>query len=54
MSVSEFIVLAVGPDGKPLTNSLIWSDIRSAEIAQSISLRPEAPVTDGELLNGGK
>jgi gluconokinase len=38
-----YSVLAVGPNGKPLTNSLIWSDIRSAEIAQSISLRPEAP-----------
>jgi gluconokinase len=35
-------VLAVDMDGKPLTNSLIWSDTRSAEIAQSISQHPAA------------
>ena len=37
-----YSVLAVGTDGKALTNSLIWSDTRSAEIAQLISQHPEA------------
>lgn len=35
-------ILAVDIDGKPLTNSLIWSDTRSAEIAQSVSQHPAA------------
>jgi gluconokinase len=35
-------ILAVDADGKALTNSLIWSDTRSAEIAQLISRHPEA------------
>jgi len=37
-----YSALAVDADGKALTNSLTWSDTRSAEIAQSISQRPEA------------
>jgi gluconokinase len=37
-----YSVLAVDADGKALTNSLTWSDTRSAEIAQAISQRPEA------------
>jgi gluconokinase len=37
-----YSVLAVDTDGKALTNSLTWSDTRSAEIAQFISQRPEA------------
>ncbi len=37
-----YSILAVDADGKALTNSLTWSDTRSAEIAQSISQRPEA------------
>jgi gluconokinase len=35
-------ILAVDRDGKALTNPLIWSDTRSAEIAQSISQHPTA------------
>lgn len=35
-------ILAVDMDGQPITNSLTWFDIRSAEIAQSISQIPEA------------
>jgi gluconokinase len=38
-----YSVLAVDARGKALTNSLTWSDTRSADIAQSISQRPEAP-----------
>jgi gluconokinase len=37
-----YSTLAVDADGKVLTNSLTWSDTRSAEIAQAISQRPEA------------
>jgi len=37
-------VLAVDMDGKALTNSLIWSDTRSAGIAESISQRSVARV----------
>jgi gluconokinase len=37
-----YSVLAVDADGKALTNSLTWSDTRSAEIAQLISQHPEA------------
>ncbi len=37
-----YSVLAVDAGGKALTNSLTWSDTRSAEIAQAISQRPEA------------
>ena len=37
-----YSVLAVDTDGKALTNSLTWSDTRSAEIAQLISQHPEA------------
>jgi gluconokinase len=37
-----YSALAVDADGKALTNSLTWSDTRSAEIAQAISQRPEA------------
>ncbi len=35
-------VVAVDIDGSALTNSLIWSDTRSAEVAQSISQHPAA------------
>ena len=37
-----YSVLAVDTDGKALTNSLTWSDTRSAEIAKLISQHPEA------------
>lgn len=37
-----YSILAVNADGKALTNSLTWSDTRSAEIAQLISHHPEA------------
>ena len=37
-----YSVLAVNTDGKALTNSLTWSDTRSAAIAQLISQHPEA------------
>ncbi len=37
-----YSVLAVDAGGKALTNSLTWSDTRGADIAQSISQRPEA------------
>ena len=37
-----YSVLAVDADGKALTDSLTWSDTRSAEIAQLISQHPEA------------
>jgi len=37
-----YSILAVNADGKALTNSLTWSDTRSAEIAQLISQHPEA------------
>ncbi len=37
-----YSVLAVDTEGEALTNSLTWSDTRSAEIAQAISQRPEA------------
>jgi len=37
-----YSILAVDAGGKALTNSLTWSDTRSADIAQSISQHPEA------------
>lgn len=37
-----YSLLAVDTEGKPLTNSLTWSDTRSAGVARSISQRPEA------------
>jgi gluconokinase len=37
-----YSILAVDADGRALTNSLTWSDTRSAEIAQAISQHPEA------------
>lgn len=38
-----YSLLAVDADGRALTNSLTWSDTRSAEIVQWISQHPEAP-----------
>lgn len=38
-----YSVLAVREDGQALTNSLIWSDTRSAAAAQTIRSLPEAP-----------
>lgn len=37
-----YSILAVDAEGNALTNSLTWSDTRSAEIAQAIGQRPEA------------
>jgi len=37
-----YSVLAVNADGQALTNSLTWSDTRSADIAQATSQHPEA------------
>lgn len=37
-----YSILAVGPDGKPLTNSLTWSDTRSAASARALGQHPEA------------
>jgi len=37
-----YSILAVNADGKALTNSLTWSDTRSAGIAQLLSQHPEA------------
>jgi gluconokinase len=37
-----YSVLAVDVEGNPLTNSLTWSDTRSAEVAHSMSQHPEA------------
>jgi gluconokinase len=42
ISSQLYSLLAVDANGQALTNSLTWSDTRSAEIAQSISQRPEA------------
>jgi gluconokinase len=36
-----YSILAIGPDGKPLTNSLTWSDTRSAASAQALSQHPQ-------------
>ncbi len=41
-SCQLYSILAVDADGNALTNSLTWSDTRSAEIAQSIRQNPEA------------
>jgi gluconokinase len=38
-----YSILAIGPDGKPLTNSLTWSDTRSAASAQALSQDSQAP-----------
>jgi gluconokinase len=37
-----YSVLALSADGRPLTNSIIWSDTRSASIAQRIRQHPVA------------
>jgi gluconokinase len=37
-----YSLLAVDTEGKPLTNSLTWSDTRSVEVARSISRHPAA------------
>ena len=40
LSSQLYSALAVGPDGKPLTKSLIWSDTRSADIAGALQQHP--------------
>ena len=42
LSSQLYSALAVGPDGKPLTKSLIWSDTRSADIAGALQQHPDA------------
>jgi gluconokinase len=37
-----YSILAVGPDGRLLTNSLTWSDTRSAASAHALTQRPQA------------
>ncbi len=41
-SSQMYSVLAVGPQGEPLTRSLTWADTRSAEFAQQIAHHPHA------------
>lgn len=41
-SCQQYSILAVDPKGHPLTNSLTWSDTRSAEVAERLRKRPEA------------
>jgi gluconokinase len=38
-----YSILAVNAEGKALTNSLTWSDTRSAQFAHAIRQQPEAP-----------
>ena len=41
-SSQMYSVLAVNPEGQPLTRSLTWADTRSAEYARKLASQPEA------------